>query len=311
MRVMVTGAAGFIGSSLVERLLQKGHSVEAVDNLDDYYPGKRERLEAHLDDPNFRPHEIDILDMRSLSLAMRGCQVVLHMAAQAGVRASIADPMKTYDVNVIGTLNVLAAAREAGVRRVVNSSSSSVYGNAPSLPVDEASPVQPISPYAASKLSAEEYCGLFTRLYGLETVSLRYFTVYGPRQRPDMAIRIFVDRLARGLPPQIYGDGSQTRDFTYIDDVIEAVLLCIEGEIPNGGALNICSGGNISINELTSLIGRLMGREEIKPEYLPAQPGDVDDTWGNNAKARSMLGWSPRTDTETGLRNFIDWYLSS
>jgi len=309
MRIMVTGAAGFIGSTLVDRLLENGHEVVAVDNFDDYYAGKMRYLERHLHNPRFRLFRTDILNTEDMRCLMRDVQIVFHMAAQPGVRISVKDPMKSHRVNVRGTLSVLIAAKENGVTRVINSSSSSVYGDSRDLPVDEDHPPSPVSPYAASKLSAEHYCRVFNELYGLETVSLRYFTVYGPRQRPDMAIRIFIERLARGLPPQIFGDGEQTRDFTYIDDVVRALLLCAEGDIPEGGVLNICSGRSITLNEVVSLLRKIMHREDLVPEYLPPQPGDVRSTWGSYSRAFRLLGWRPEIGIEEGLRLSVDWYL--
>lgn len=309
MRIMVTGAAGFIGSTLVDRLLENDHEVVAVDNFDDYYAGKMRYLERHLRNPRFRLFRTDILNIEELRRLMRGIQIVFHMAAQPGVRASVRDPMKSHRVNVRGTLNVLIAAKENGVARVINSSSSSVYGDPSVLPVDEGCPPSPVSPYAASKLSAEHYCRVFSELYGLETVSLRYFTVYGPRQRPDMAIRIFIERMAHGLPPQIFGDGEQMRDFTYIDDVIRALLLCIEGDLPVGGVLNICSSRSISLNKIVSILQEIMHREDLVPEYLPPQPGDVRNTWGSYSRAFDLLGWRPEIKIEEGLRLSVEWCL--
>ena len=205
-------------------------------------------------------------------------------------------------------MNVLLAARDEGVRRVVSSSSSSVYGNAVRLPAREEDPTVPISPYAASKLAAEQYCRLFYELYGLQSVSLRYFTVYGPRQRPDMAIRIFTDRALDGLRPQIFGDGEQTRDFTFVSDVVDAIRRCADCPDPKGGALNICSGSTVSVNQVVSSILKAVGREDLEPEHLPSQPGDVDHTWGDSGKARELLGWQPKIMMDEGLGRFVDWY---
>ncbi len=242
MKVALTGAAGFIGSTLADRLLQEGHHVVAIDNFDDYYSGKMRFLEPHMGDGSFELHRSSVLDQAEMVRLFHDVDVVYHLAAQAGVRISVKDPMRSHQANATGTLSVLLAAKEAGVRRVVSSSSSSVYGNARKLPVSESDQAIPVSPYAASKLSAEMYCRLFYELYGLQSVSLRYFTVYGPRQRPDMAIRIFTDRALKGLRPQIFGDGEQTRDFTYVDDVVDAVYRCGSCPDPKGEPLNICSG---------------------------------------------------------------------
>jgi UDP-glucose 4-epimerase len=308
MKVAVTGAAGFIGSTLTDRLLQDGHHVIAVDNFDDYYSGKMRFLEPHLGDDSFELHQVSILEQKELERSFRGVEVVFHLAAQAGVRISVKDPMRSHQANATGTLSVLLAAREAGARRVVSSSSSSVYGNARKLPVSETDVAIPVSPYAASKLSAEMYCRLFYELYGLESISLRYFTVYGPRQRPDMAIRIFTDRALRGLPPQIFGDGEQTRDFTYIDDVVDAVYRCASCPDPKGEPLNVCSGRTVKVNHVVTEILKATGRTDLRPEHLGTQQGDVDHTWGDNSKAKALLDWGPKVGIEEGIRRFVEWY---
>lgn len=308
MKVAVTGAAGFIGSTLTDRLLQDGHHVVAVDNFDDYYSGKMRFLEPHLGDDSFELHQVSILEQKELERSFRGVEVVFHLAAQAGVRISVKDPMRSHQANATGTLSVLLAAREAGARRVVSSSSSSVYGNARKLPVSETDVAIPVSPYAASKLSAEMYCRLFYELYGLESISLRYFTVYGPRQRPDMAIRIFTDRALKGLPPQIFGDGEQTRDFTYIDDVVDAVYRCASCPDPKGEPLNVCSGRTVKVNHVVTEILKATGRTDLRPEHLGTQQGDVDHTWGDNSKAKALLDWGPKVGIEEGIRRFVEWY---
>jgi UDP-glucose 4-epimerase len=308
MKVAVTGAAGFIGSTLTDRLLQDGHHVVAVDNFDDYYSGKMRFLEPHLGDDSFELHQVSILEQKELERSFRGVEVVFHLAAQAGVRISVKDPMRSHQANATGTLSVLLAAREAGARRVVSSSSSSVYGNARKLPVSETDVAIPVSPYAASKLSAEMYCRLFYELYGLESISLRYFTVYGPRQRPDMAIRIFTDRALRGLPPQIFGDGEQTRDFTYIDDVVDAVYRCASCPDPKGEPLNVCSGRTVKVNHVVTEILKATGRTDLRPEHLGTQQGDVDHTWGDNSKAKALLDWGPKVGIEEGIHRFVEWY---
>ncbi len=308
MRAVVTGAAGFIGSSLADLLLMEGHEVVAVDNFDDYYSGKMRFLGRHLGSEAFRLREIDILDLDALRHSFEGADVVFHLAAQAGVRVSVRDPLRSHHVNTTGTLNVLLAARDGGVKRVISSSSSSVYGNAVRLPVREEDRTVPISPYAVSKLAAEHYCSLFYQLYGLESISLRYFTVYGPRQRPDMSIRIFTDRALDGKRPQVFGDGEQTRDFVFITDVVDAIRRCADCPDLRGGPLNVCSGFTVSINRVVSSILKEVGREDLEPEYLPPQPGDVGHTWGDNSKAKRLLGWEPQVNIDEGLRRFVDWY---
>jgi len=308
MRAVVTGAAGFIGSTLTDLLLEEGHEVVAVDNFDDYYSGKMRFLGRHLENPSFKLLETDILDLDALRQSFEDADVVFHLAAQAGVRISVKDPLRSHHANTTGTLNVLLAARDEGVRRVVSSSSSSVYGNAVRLPAKETDPAVPVSPYAASKLAAEYYCSLFYKLYGLESVSLRYFTVYGPRQRPDMAIRIFTDRALDGKRPQIFGDGEQTRDFTFITDVVDAIRRCADCPDPRGEPLNVCSGSTVSVNQVVGSILKAVGREDLRPEYLPPQPGDVDHTWGDNSKAKDLLGWEPKVKIDEGLLRFVQWY---
>lgn len=308
MRVLVTGCAGFIGSHLVKELLALGHEVVGLDNMDDYYLGKIAVLEGLRGHRSFRFIMGDILDLPTLTEAMEGVGAVVHLAAQAGVGFSVLDPMRSHRVNVVGTLNVLEAAREAGVKRMVNSSSSSVYGNPLRMPTDEGTPADPISPYGASKLSAEAYCRLYHHLYGMETISLRYFTVYGPHQRPDMAIRLFADRIAGGERPQIFGDGEQTRDFTFIDDVTRAIILAMDCPHPSAQAINICCGRGISVNRLVRMMLEKMGREDLEPEYLPPKPGDVQHTLGDNSLARRLLGWAPRFDIEEGLDRFLAWF---
>jgi UDP-glucose 4-epimerase len=304
----VTGAAGFIGSHVIDLLLCKGHEVKAVDNFDDYYSGKMQFLAQHEKNPDFELIKADILNLERMRRTVAGADVVVHLAAQAGVRFSVANPLKSHTVNALGTLNLLVACRDSGVRRLVNSSSSSVYGNAKRLPVKEDDPLEPVSPYAASKMIAELYCRQFNELYGLKTISLRYFTVYGPRQRPDMAIRIFTDRILGNQKPQIFGDGEQTRDFTFISDVVQAINASIDCGNAKGISLNICSGRRITVNRLVSNILQICDREDIEPEYLPEQPGDVEHTWGDNALARRILNWEPKVDIEEGLQRFVEWY---
>ena len=304
----MTGAAGIFCGTLTEGVLADGYEVVAVDNFDDYCSGKLRFLEPHLGDSKFALHETNINDQPALVRCFDGCDLVFHMAAQAGVRVSVKDPMRSHEANATGTLNVLLAAKELGIKRAVSSSSSPVYGNAKNLPVSELDMAVPVSPYAATKLGAEFYSRLFYELYGMETISLRYFTVYGPRQRPDMAIRIFTDRALKGLPPIIYGDGTQTRDFTYVDDVVEAVMRCATCPEPTGEPLNICSGRTVELNDVVRQILRVVGREDLEPQHHAAQAGDVDRTWGDNSKAKLLLGWEPTVSIEDGISRFVEWY---
>jgi len=284
MRAVVTGAAGFIGSTLTDRLLAEGHEVVAVDNFDDYYSGKMHFLRRHLENERFRLLEIDILDLDALRRSFEGADVVFHIAAQAGVRISVRDPLKAHHANTTGTLHVLLAARDAGVRRVINSSSSSVYGNAVRLPAREEDPTVPISPYAASKLAAEHYCRLFHSLYGLDSVSLRYFTVYGPRQRPDMAFHIFCRSILENTPITILGDGAQTRDFTFVSDIVTANRAAAR-QAAGGEIFNIGGGSRVSLRDAVALLEEIAGRS-VPVIHKATAKGDVRDTWASTEKAR-------------------------
>ena len=306
-KVLITGGAGFIGSHLADRLLERASLVIVYDNFDDFYAGKEGNVAHNLGNPKYRLVRADILDYDTLLRVAREVDVIFHEAAQPGVRFSLEDPAKTNRVNVEGTLNVLMAAKQAGVRKVVYASSSSVYGPPKYVPMDEDHPKRPTSPYAVSKLVAEEYCRVFSEVYGLEVVSLRYFSVYGPRQRPDQAVRAFAERLARGEPPVIYGDGSQTRDFTYVDDVVEATIRAAEVDGLGGEVINVGFGREVSVNELVKMLIDLM-EVDVEPTYKPAYRGDFPRTFADNSKARRLLGWEPKVGLEEGLRRFIEWF---
>jgi len=307
LRVLITGGAGFIGSNLADYLLDMGCSVIVYDNFDDYYSGKIRNVRHMLDDDNFRLLRADVLNYSSLLNAMKRVDVVYHLAAQPGVRFSMANPEKTIRVNVLGTLNVLKAALKAGVGRIVDASSSSVYGNPVYLPEDELHPTNPISVYGASKLMAENLCRIFHNEFGLPVVVLRYFTVYGPRQRPDMAICRWVKAILRGDPITIYGDGSQTRDFTYVMDAVEGTVKAglaggIEGEV-----FNIGSGVRVSINDLVKMLIEICGVDDVKIKHEPPKAGDVKDTHASIAKASRLLGYRPKVDIREGLKLFVSW----
>ena len=306
---LVTGVAGFIGSNLAEALLARGHRVRGLDN---FLSGKRENLEG-LGAVEFT--EGDVRDIETCRRACRGVDFVLHEAALGSVPRSIEDPALSNECNVTGTLNMLVAARDAGVRRFVFAASSSAYGDTPVLPKVETMPPQPLSPYALTKLAGEEYCRLFTELYGLQTVSLRYFNVFGKRQDPfstyAAVIPKFVSALLKGEPPEIYGDGEQTRDFTYIEDVVQANLKACEApEEACGQVYNIAFGQRISLNELYREIARLLGTD-LPPRYGPPRPGDVRHSLADISKARHLLGYRPRYDVATGLGEAIAWYRAN
>lgn len=310
LKVLVTGGAGFVGSHLVDELLKMGNQVIVYDNFDPFYASKEQNVEQHSGDSNFALQKADILDYGTLSSAMRNVHVVFHEAAQPGIRYSIQNPRKVHEVNVTGTLNVLKAALANQVKKVIYASSSSVYGFPKYLPFDEKHPTTPNSPYAASKLAAEKYCLVFHEVYGLNVIVLRYFSVYGPRQRPDQVIRIFVSNALMGRPITIYGDGNQTRDFTYIDDVVNATIRAAEVKA-DGTLINIGHGKRTSINKLFETIIKLAGKEEMNPTYKKNYAGDFPHTLADITLARRILQYRPTVDLDKGLRNFIDWHRKS
>jgi UDP-glucose 4-epimerase len=304
---LVTGGAGFIGSGLVHALAAEGRTVRVLDN---FSTGRRENL-RDLDGP-VEVREADVRDAGALREAVRGVRYVLHLAALPSVAASVEDPAGSNAVNLDGTLAVLLAARDAGVDRVVFSSSSAVYGEAPDLPKPETLLPAPLSPYAVQKLAGEYYCRAFRALFGLKTYCLRYFNVFGPRQNPASqyaaVIPLFVRALLAGRAPTIYGDGFQTRDFVFVDDVVRANLRCCEAPDSTAGCVcNIASGQRISIRRLAETIGRLVGTE-IPPRFEAPRPGDVRDSQAAVDRAREVLGWQPRVSLDEGLRRTIEWF---
>lgn len=304
MKVLVTGCAGFIGSSLVDRLLADNHSVTGIDCFTDYYPRalKERNISGAKNNPDFTLIEEDIFNMNSFPEV----DVVFHQAAQAGVRASWGKSFTIYTHNnVDGTQKLLEWYKNHPVKKFVYASSSSIYGDARQLPVTETATPQPVSPYGVSKLAAEHLCYLYWKNFGVPTISLRYFTVFGPRQRPDMAINKFMHSIASGKTIIRYGDGSQTRDFTYIDDIVSANLLAA-GSRYEGEVFNIGGGNRIRLGDLISLMESVTGKKAvIQTESL--QKGDVTDTWASTEKAKSLLHWAPSTDIEQGLKKYWEW----
>ena len=300
MKVCVTGGAGFIGSNLVDRLVADGHEVNVLDNL---ATGSRGNLSQAL--PRIRFLEADLRDRAAVVEAVAGCEVVFHQGALAAVARSVENPAEVTDVNVGGTLHVLEASRDAGVRRVVFASSSSVYGDTPTLPKVETMPVRPLSPYAASKAAGEAFLAAWHATYGLETVALRYFNVYGPRQSPRSLYAAVVPRFlaaaARGEAPVIYGDGQQTRDFTWVGDVVDANLKAATAPGAVGaGPINLGGGDRVTIQALAELAARAFGRTG-RPRFEDARVGDVRHSLADVSRARAALGWSPTTRVSEGV----------
>lgn len=298
-RYLVTGGAGFIGSHIAEALLDSGESVRILDNL---VTGKEDNLAALKGRAEFI--QGDLRDFDTVKAATEGVEVVFHQGAMASVPRSILDPITTLEINVNGTQNVLSAARDGGVRRVVYASSSSVYGDTPTLPKREDMPISPMSPYAVQKLSAELLCGVFTRIYGLETVSLRYFNVFGPRQDPASEYAAVIPRFLTALiekrRPIVFGDGEQTRDFTYIANVVQANLLAASAPDAVGHAMNIGCGQQISLNTVLRIAGELLG-VDVDPEYREPRPGDVRDSLADISLAQQLLGYKPTVSFRDGL----------
>jgi nucleoside-diphosphate-sugar epimerase len=304
---LVTGGAGFIGSHLAEELLRRAQRVRVVDSL---ITGKRRNLD-HLHGVEFI--EGDLAEPDVAARAVAGMDYVLHQAAIPSVPRSVKDPVTSNRANVDASLNVLVAARDAGVRRLVYAGSSSAYGDTPTLPKREDMPPNPLSPYALQKLVAEQYCQMFTRLYGFEAVTIRYFNVFGPRQDPGSpysgVISLFSTALLEGRQPIIYGDGGQTRDFTYIANVVDGVLRACEAPQASGEVINVATGGRVSLNELLRTMNRIVGTD-IAAIYKDPREGDVRDSQADIAKARRLLGYAPTVDLEDGLRRTLDWCRS-
>mgnify|MGYP005842295865 CR=1 FL=1 len=303
---LITGGAGFIGSHLAERLVKKGETVRIVDN---FSTGSRHNI-AHLLS-RITLYERDITDLEALREPMRGVDYVLHQAAIPSVPRSVADPIATHASCVTGTLNVLIAARDAGVKRVVYAASSSAYGDIEGDFKVETMAPRPLSPYAAAKLAGEQYCQAFTTVYGLETVSLRYFNVFGPRQDPNSpysaVIPLFIKAMLAAQPPTIHGDGLQSRDFTYIDNVVDGNLLaCHADSRVAGQVMNVACGQRISLLDLIAVLNRLMGTD-ITPVFGPPRPGDVRHSCADISKAGHLLGYAPRVSLETGLAHTLEW----
>ena len=302
IRYLVTGGAGFIGSHIAETLLKQGESVRVFDNLATGRSSNLEPLQGLAG--HFEFVQGDLRDSNAVRAAVEGVEVVFHQGALASVPRSIAEPVISLETNIIGTQNVLLAARDAGVRRVVYASSSSVYGDTPVLPKHEEMPTAPMSPYAVQKLTGELLCGVYTRIYGLETVALRYFNVFGPRQDPTSEYAAVIPRFLTALlekrRPIVFGDGEQTRDFTYIENVVQANLLAATSSAAVGAAMNIGCGERISLNAVLQTAGELLGTH-VHAEYRDPRPGDVRDSLADISRARRLLDYRPKVTLREGL----------
>jgi UDP-glucose 4-epimerase len=305
LKALVTGGAGFIGSNLALALLARGHDVRLLDNFSTGHRANLEPLDAEVVEGDLRSYE-------RVAAAVGGVEVVFHQGALPSVPRSIQDPLTSTAVNVEGTLNVLLAARDAGVRRIVFASSSSVYGDAPGMPRRESQPLAPLAPYAVSKLAAEQYCMVANRVYGVETVALRYFNVFGERQDPlsgyAAVIPTFIRMMLDGQPPTIFGDGQTSRDFTHVENVVEANLAAAVEPAAAGRVMNIAVGSSHTLNELVSTLQGLVD-SELEPEYGPPRPGDVSESLADVSLARELLGYEPRIGFEEGLQRTIAWIV--
>jgi len=309
-KVLVTGGAGFIGSNLADDLIRQGAKVVIIDNL---VTGFRENLEEITGDFEFI--EGDLNDPAALKKALEGVEIVFHEAALPSVPRSVADPAETHQACVNGTFSLLLGSKEAGVKRVIYAASSSAYGDQATLPKVESMRPEPLSPYSAAKLVGEYYCSVFNQVYGLETLSLRYFNVFGPRQNPSSqysgVISRFIDALMKDEPPVIYGDGEQTRDFTYITNVTDANIKAAQTTLGLGGVANVANGERVSLNELLEVMKLVTGENDVVPIYEDARKGDVVHSQADNTRAREWFGYEKLVGLEEGIAKTIDWWKTS
>lgn len=314
MNILVTGAAGFIGSHVCEYYLNREHNVTGIDNFDPFYPErfKRNNIKGFFENPSFKLYIGDIRDRDLLGSVFASVKpdIIIHLAAKAGVRPSIEAVEEYYDVNVNGTLALLGQMKKSGIKRMVFASSSSVYGNNPKLPFSESDPVDnPISPYASTKKSGELLCYVYSHLYGFDITCLRFFTVYGPRQRPDLAIHKFTRLIDEGQPVPFFGDGSTARDYTFIDDILDG----INGALINSGGYRLYNLGEsqvISLEKMVATIEDTLGKKAVL-DKLPMQQGDVNITYADISRARSEIAYDPKTDFSQGIKQFVGWYLQN
>lgn len=311
MNIFITGGAGFIGSSLADNLLQKGHSVIVIDNLSPYYNPeiKKQNISQALKNPNYKFYLGDIEAPNDLQKIFEQNQIecIVHLAARAGVRPSIESPLAYAQTNIIGTMNILEAMKQYKIKKMCMASSSSVYGNCQADKFSEDLMIQkPISPYAATKSACEQLCYTYHHLYNLQIYMLRFFTVYGPRQRPDLAINKFADRIEKGIAIDMYGDGSSMRDYTYIDDIVAGIQGAINYDQTGYEIFNLGGGSPITLKEMISAIEKGLNKK-AKINQMPMQPGDVDKTISDISKAKKLLGYTPQTSFSDGIKKFIAW----
>lgn len=313
-RVLITGGTGFIGSHIADRLLKEDFDVTVIDNLD---TGSLEKVAQHKSNHRFHFVEGDIRDYNLVKHTIKDVDAVFHEAALASVTLSVQNPILTNDINVTGTLNLLKASIDLGVKRFIYASSAAVYGDTESPQKREDMPLNPRSPYGISKLAGENYVRIFYKLYGLETVSLRYFNVYGPRQRFDLqcayggVITIFTNRLLKNMPPVVFGDGEQTRDFVYVEDVVEANMLALNCKKSAGEAFNIGTGSSISVNQVAEALKEIMNKKEVKNISAPPRPADGRHGYADIRKAQGILGFHPKVGLKDGLTQLVEWYRNS
>lgn len=306
-RILVTGGAGFIGSHLSEGLLRQGARVTILDNFDDFYPGKEANIQSLFGNDRFRVVRGSVLDVGLVNSLAKEADAIVHLAAQAGIRYCNENPLKANEVNATGTMNVIVACRNLGVKKMVYASSSSVFGDPVKVPIDENHPTNPNNPYGATKLAGEKYCTSFAKAFNMDITCLRYFSVYGPRGRPDQVLYSFAEKASRGESPIIYGDGSYSRDFTFVSDVVSATILSLYTDSDGGRVLNIGYGKDYKIIDIARRITSHYGGQ-TEPRFEKRYSGDFSRTLCDNELARHSLGWRPQIGFEEGLEQFLDWY---
>ncbi len=311
MQILITGGAGFIGSNLADRLLEKGHKIIVVDNFNDYYSPliKENNVKNNLDNPNYKLYRGDICDKNLIEQIFNENNInsVVHIAARAGVRPSLENPLEYVKTNIEGTVNILEQMKTNDVKKIVFASSSSVYGNCEAEKFSEELEVtEPISPYAATKLACEQMLYTYSKLYNIKVVALRLFTVYGPRQRPDLAIRKFIELIEKDEEIPVYGDGTTMRDYTYVDDIVSGFVSALEYDKTPYEIINIGGGSPVTLTEMIETIEKVLGKK-AKIKRLDNQPGDVEKTVSDIQKARILLGYIPKTTFESGIRKFVKW----